>query len=254
MLAVTDCAIRSMPFSIVLANTEYLAMKSLAEFLGSWESTYQADAARVPIFTDAIEGISRDKAERFCRLFYHVRGHFYRFLWIMASWAPPGEHQGIVMRNIADELGTLGKDHQPHEQLFFQFAECTDPNIREEALTERHYLPFLRAFDHGHVQALLRTDWDGKWAIFAAYEFLDNTDYENLYKLAQRLGVSGDALTFFEVHRGGDHFGETYDHLEDIWKRQPRKVEESFEFIALSQLHMWRGVSEQVLPNVSERV
>jgi hypothetical protein len=109
--------------------------------------------------------------------------------------------------------GTLSKTHQPHEQLFFRFAERIDPEIRNEVLSCAHYLPFLRHFDDGHQQALLRTDWDGKWAIFSAYEFLDNTDYENLHQLAQRLGIEGEALTFFEVHRGGDHFGHTFDLL-----------------------------------------
>lgn len=229
-------------------------MKSLNTFLESWESTYRTEAARIPIFTPAIEEADWDAAQRFCRLFYHARGHFYRFLWIMASWAPPGKQQDVIMRNIADELGTLGKDHQPHEQLFFQFAERIAPDIRDEVLTEAHYLPFLRAFDDGHIAALLRTDWDGKWAIFAAYEFLDNTDYENLYRLAQRLGVSGNALTFFEVHRGGDHFGDTYDFLEQVWSRQPGKVEDSFGFVAAHQLQMWRGISEQVMPKAGERV
>jgi len=231
----------------ISTHRDVLAMKKLTEFLASWESSYREETARISIFTPEVNQISKDQAKQFCRLFYHARGHFYRFLWIMASWAPSNKYQTIIMRNIADELGALAEHHQPHEQLFFHFAECIDPDIREEVVDSEHYLPFLRSFDDGHVQALLQADWDGKWSIFSAYEFLDNTDYENLYLLAQRLGVTGDALTFFEVHRGGDHFGSTFDLLEDVWERQPQKVEESFAFIASHQLRMWRGISDLVL-------
>lgn len=229
-------------------------MNTLVEFLHSWESDYQKQANNVPLFAGVVEDINRDQAKLFCRLFYHARGHFHRFLWIMASWAPKGECQGIIMRNIADELGTLGEDHEPHEQLFFRFAECIDPDIRQEVLSNEHYAPFLMAFDEGHVQALLETDWDGKWSIFSAYEFLDNTDYENLYRLAERLGIKGDALTFFDVHRGGDHFGSTFGPLEKIWMRHPGIVQKNFEFIAQHQLQMWKGISDVVFANTGERL
>lgn len=229
-------------------------MYSLKAFLASWETAYHAETQKIPLFTGAMRGIEADQAKLFCRLFYHARGHFDRFLWTVASWAPPGAHQAVLMRNIGDELGTLSEHHQPHEQLFFCFAEHIDPHIREEPLTCAHYLPFLRAFDDGHLQALLRADWDGKWSIFSAYEFLDNTDYENLYRLAQRLGLAGEALTFFEVHRSGDHFGDTYDLLQTSWERQPHVVREGFDFIAAHQLDMWRGISAQVFPAASQNV
>lgn len=219
-------------------------MKSeFQEFINEWEEGYRRRAAAIPLFSEQAAGLGTEQKRLFVRLFYHARGHFYLFLWIMASLAPSADYRSVVIRNINDELGGLDETHVSHEQLFFRFAKTIDTLVEEEAKTEENYLPFLREFDEGHIRSLMNADWDGKWSIFSAYELLDNTDYNNLYVLAENLGARGDALTFFDVHRHGDHFGETFQLLQKTWDKDPDVVKKSFDFIGEHQLRMWRYMS-----------
>lgn len=220
-------------------------MQKLQDFLSGWDTQYATSARSIPLFNPADPILWNEQHKRlFARLFYHSRGHFDRFLWVMASLAPSAEYRSVVMRNITDELGGLRPEDLSHEQLFYQFAEKLDPEIRDEPRDAAFYLPFLRQFNDGHIKALLNADWDTKWAIFSAYEMLDNTDYNNLFWLAETLGLSGDALVFFNVHRNGDHFGETFQLLEAVWARDPQMVRTSFDFIGTHQLVMWREMND----------
>lgn len=220
-------------------------MQSLQDFLNEWDLQYASTARTIPLFDQSSPIVWTARRKKlFARLFYHSRGHFDRFLWIMASLAPSADYRSVVIRNITDELGGMRPADLSHEQLFFRFAEELDPDIRDEPRVEGHNLPFLRAFNEGHIKALLNADWDGKWAIFSAYELLDNTDYNNLSWLAESMGLSGEALVFFDVHRNGDHFGETFQLLEGVWAKDPQKVRTAFDFIGTHQIKMWREMSD----------
>ena len=225
-------------------------MPNLQEFLDELSAEYKTSARSIRLFNpaDPIQWNNQRK-KFFVRMFYHSRGHFDRFLWLMASLAPPGSpaYRPIVLKNITDELGGLNPGDLSHEQLFYQFAEKLDPEIRDEPKDEGFYLPFLRQFNDGHIKALLNADWDTKWAIFSAYELLDNTDYNNLFWLAETLGLSEEALVFFDVHRNGDHFSETFQLLEAIWTNDSHKVRTAFDFIGKHQLAMWRKMSELLM-------
>ena len=219
----------------------------MESFLAEWEQHYKSETTKIPLFTDAAINLTDEQRRLFVRLFYHARGHFHHFLWIMASMAPSPNFREVVLRNITDELGGTDPSHLSHEQLFFGFAEALGVDVSEEMKTKKNYMPFLGEFNEGHTQALLNSNWDAKWAIFAAYELLDNTDYENLYALATRLGVTGDALTFFDVHRNGDHFTDTFRLLQMIWNKDEQTVRRGFDFIGKHQLAMWQEMSRQLL-------
>ncbi len=221
-------------------------MQTLKDFYGEWEANYAQAARHIPLFDRQPREWTGLQKILFANLFYHSRGHFYRFLWVMASQAPSFEFRSVVIRNITDELGGLKPDDFSHEQLFFHFAKKLNPMIYYEAMRERWYLPFLRDFNESHFLHLMNAGWDAKWSMFAAYELLDNVDYENLEELAREFGLSGNDLLFFEVHRNSDHFGETFQLLEGIWDKKPIVVCKAFDYIASTQLTMWRRLSDRV--------
>lgn len=218
----------------------------MESFLKTWEDQYQKEASAIALFSDAAKRLSKEQKQLFVRLFYHARAYFDHFLWIMASLAPNFEYRSVVLKNITDELGGNDISHVSHEQLFIKFAEALGVDVLSELKSKENYLPFLQEFNDGHIQALLNTSWEEKWAIFSAYELLDNADYNNLYKLALNMGLSGDALTFFEVHKHGNHFGETFKLLEKIWNTDSALVQRSFDFIGGHQLKMWNSLSQEV--------
>ena len=223
-------------------------MQSLKDFLLKWGSEYEFLSHAVTIFNPTASVTwSRQQKKLFVRLFYHARGHFDRFLWIMASMAPSTTYRSVILQNITDELGGLREGDLSHEQLLFRFAKVLDPQIEKEVRTEENYLPFLKAFNKGHVDALLKADWDYKWAMFSAYEHLDNVDYENLLRLVEGMGVTGNNLEFFNVHRKGNHFEKTFLLLEEVWNRDSRTVRQAFDFIGRHQLSMWRSMSRAIL-------
>jgi Iron-containing redox enzyme len=231
-------------------QTLSLEQKFMEPYLKEWEESYKKRAGKIALFTDASKNLDEGQKIKFIRLFYHARGHFYRFLWIMASYAPSMKYRSIILQNITDELGGIDASHLSHEQLFFIFAEAFDKDIHQEVLHETMYLPFLKDFDQGHVEKLLNSDFDEKWAIFSAYELLDNTDYNNLYQLALNIGTQEEGLVFFDVHRTGNHFGETFVLLQEIWDKNPQIVKDSLDFIGNHQLAMWQGISDEVFGKI----
>lgn len=215
-------------------------------FLKKWEEEYKKKASEIILFTDAAKTLTTEQKKCFVHLFYHARGHFKDFIWLVASSAPSADYRKVLLDNIADEMGGLDPSHVSHEQLFLNFALTLDLDFADELKTEENYMPFLKKFNGGHIQKLLNSNWNEMWALFSAYELLDNADYTNLYVLAKNIGVSGEDLTFFGVHRDGDHFGDTFKLLEEVWSNNTETVKTNFEFIANHQLEMWEKMSLEV--------
>jgi len=216
------------------------------DFLEGWEQDYKKKASEIRLFTDAANDLTFGQKKHFAHLFYHARGHFNDFIWLVASSAPTVEYRKIVLDNIADEMGGLDASHVSHEQLFLNFAMALDSKFTEELKSEESYANFLKKFNHGHVLRLLEGDWDQKWSLFSAYELLDNADYDNLYRLVEKMGVPDAARVFFAVHRDGTHFEDTAKLLTDVWERNSESVKNNFEFIATHQLEMWSDLSKAI--------
>jgi pyrroloquinoline quinone (PQQ) biosynthesis protein C len=216
-------------------------------FIEEWQDWYSSEAKTVPLFNqEKTLELTQKQKDVFVRLFYHARGHFSRFLWTLGNSAPSSSYKKVVINNIKEELGAGVFNLPAHEELYANFAGALGVNILEEALSEQTYLDFLQEFNRQHVTWLLSHDWDHKWAAFSAYELLDNVDYENLFIVAKGFGLPADALTFFEVHRGGDHFEKTKWRLQEIWQRNPEAVRAGFEFIGNHQIAMWKKLSADV--------
>lgn len=228
-------------------------MQTLRDFLKSWDPNYNRATQAIALFdrTKLLKWTPEQK-KFFARTLYHSRGHFYKFLWYLGSKAPSKECKEIVLDNIRDEfgIGTDGVNRSSHEELYWRFAKAvgldTNAIIHEEILGEATNLPFIREFNQGHLDYILTRLWDDVWAAFSAYERLDNLDYENLYHLAVRLGISGKALVFYEVHREVEHYEAATPLLEEIWKRNPDAVRRGFHFIGDHQLKMWKQMSDAV--------
>jgi hypothetical protein len=60
------------------------------------------------------------------------------------------------------------------------------------------------------------------------------------------VGTSKLGLTFFQVHIHVKHFDNTLDLLSDMWKAEPKKVIDGFDFIQSHQLNMWKKLSANV--------
>ena len=86
--------------------------------------------------------------------------------------------------------------------------------------------------------------WVSKWALFSAYELLDEIDYKNIAYVAKHLGVTEEGMLFFNVHQDGDHYGKTSSQLLTLYDSEPETVEEAFRFISAHQLTMWQNMSE----------
>ncbi|MEN9561708.1 MAG: hypothetical protein RIQ56_981 [Candidatus Parcubacteria bacterium] len=228
-------------------------MESLRKFLQAWEPQYDRAAQAIAMFdqTRPLEW-TQDQKGFFARTLYHSRGHFYKFLWHLGSRAQSKEQKEVILDNIRDEfgIGADGVSRFSHEQLYWHFADAvgvnTDAIIREEILGEKTNLPFIKEFNQGHLEWIMTKPWDYVWGAFSAYERLDNLDYENLYRLAVRLGVSGKALVFYEVHREVEHYESATPLLEAIWDRDPDAVRAGFDFIGQHQLSMWRHMNDAI--------
>jgi hypothetical protein len=116
----------------------------------------------------------------------------------------------------------------------------------DEYLEESSYLDFAKEFNKGHIRWLSNHDADERFAAFAAYERLDNIDYNYLFELASNLGTSKKGLIFFKVHTVVTHFQSTEEKLLKIWSNNPQKVENAFNFIASHQINMWYKLSELI--------
>lgn len=218
----------------------------LDTFLAKWEVDYEEQLALLPLFdTKETKKWSWEQKRKFVRYFYHARGHFYPFLWNLANASSSQERRKVLLANMRDELGAIGSGRMPHEHLFERFAAVFDVSLSDHDL-ETAYEPFLETFNRGHLDWIAAHDDDSNWAMFSAYELLDNVDYRKLRTLAETIGARDDALEFFTVHASSAHFDATDRELQRAWKRDESKIRAAFEFVAEHQLRMWKGISDAV--------
>ena len=228
-------------------------MNTLDAFIEKWDDIQRQRHREIPLFNPELTAQwTTTQKQYFVKTFYHTRGHFDRLLWTRLCYARTAEEKRTILGYIAEEVGLQGIDDTTtahpvsHEQLFGVFAQSMGVSLTPE-LTERdYYLPFAKEFSDGLIAWFRTHDSDSGNIAFPAYERLDNIDYEELYKIALSIGVSGQALAYFEVHRYADHFEKTSGKLPEYWRKNQRKVEEAFAFIGDHQLKMWKGLSDAV--------
>ncbi len=223
------------------------AVTELESFLQAWTERYIAAVSKIDLFNAQLTAAwAQQQRLQFVRLFYHVRGHFYKFLWLLGNHAPNKAAKEQIVYNIIEEFGG---DNPSHEELYYKFVRSLGFDVENEFISEEYHHPVIKEFNIGHLQWLQKADWVGKWSAFSAYERLDNIDYEKLLALAQSLGVTGDGLTFFIIHNKADHFERTYEGLIDVWNTDKYRVQEAFEFIAQHQIKMWSMLAKNIFGN-----
>ena len=217
---------------------------NLDDYLNQFDKEQTEAYRRIPLFNSP--DLTKDQQRYFAKVFYHLRAHFNDFVWYMANFAPDERSKRVILDNIQEEFGGNGKSH---EALYFDFARALDVSLTDELLSRPNYLDFAREFNQGHRQFLAAHDWESRVAAFCAYERLDNIDYRFLERLVRGFGLSGDALRFFTVHTGVEHYGAAKDGLglKTIWQQNPGKVREGFSFIGSHQAQMLRDLSDAVL-------
>jgi len=218
-----------------------MTMQSLNDYTTSWTQKYQKKAKMLKLFQKG--GISWDleKKQKFVKTFYHIRGHFYKFLWTLGGFAPNNNFKKVILGNVEEELGGRGP---AHEKLYLDFGQGFGVDILEEVLLEKYNFEFVKQFNQNHINFIVKEPWNSKWGAFSAYEKLDNVDYTNLLSLAKEMKTGSRSLIFFKVHQVADHFESTSKLLEEIWEKDPQSVKKGFEFIAQNQLEMWRELGK----------
>lgn len=226
-----------------------IKQNSLEEFVKNIDLLYTTKLKKIALFNPHKACLlSLDQKQKFCKVFYHLRGHFHDFLWIMGNFLPHEDLKKIVLTNISEEFGMRCS----HEQLYIRFAEALDVNILEEIKEETHYLEFAKAFNQEHRKWLLDHDWEYKMSAFSAYERLDNVDYPYLSELAKTFEISDYALSFFQVHTVVRHFESTEEQIGKIWEKNKEKVILAFYFIYNHQLQMWSSLADTVFNSQCE--
>lgn len=216
----------------------------LDEFIAFLDADYREKIKMNSLFnTTKTKHWSSDQRAFFCKVFYHLRGHFHDFLWLMGNFAPSLEVKNIFLKNIGEEFGGTRRSH---ELLYFDFANALNVDIPKEIISEEHYLEFARAFNREHIRWLLEHSWNEKFSAFAAYERLDNVDYPQLLELANSFSLSKDALLFFKVHTKVEHYDAAEGLLKTIWDTEPQSVISGFTFIYGHQITMWQQLVKAV--------
>jgi hypothetical protein len=220
-------------------------VEDLGSFLEKWDRSYEREINKIPLFNmEKTLRYSSEQKESFARSFYHIRGGFYKFLWLLGNHAPNKQAKKEVLYNIDEEFGG---DSVSHEQLYFEFTKGLGLDISDEFLTEKSNFPFIKDFNFKHLEWLSKNGWSGQWAAFSAYERLDNIDYKNLLMLAKKFGVADDCLGFFIVHNNADHFDRAFPRLMDVWNCSRKDVENAFHFIKTNQIKMWENLSQLIM-------
>lgn len=219
-------------------------MQTLQEYLVQWDERNRIAHRSIALFDpEKTSRWSQSQKVTFAKLFYHARGHFYDFLWYMGNFAPNIVQRKKIIANITEEFGSA----KSHEQLYVDFASAVGADLSQEIVDNQSYTPFLRDFNKGHLEYLHSHDWNGRLCAFAAYERLDNVDYEDLYVLAKSICSNEPALFFFKVHALVKHFDMVdQGDLEKIWETEPDALKEAFEFISEHQIGMWRSLSSAI--------
>lgn len=227
-----------------------IAQDSLREFITGLDESYLTEIKKIALFTSASHSLSKEQKKVFVKVFYHLRGHFHEFLWILGNFAPNPELKSIVVKNIEEEFGLRCS----HEELYIRFANALEVDIIKEIVDEEHYLPFANDFNYGHKKWLMEHSWNSKMCAFAAYERLDNVDYPNLFDFAKGFNISESALAFFRVHTAVTHFENTEAQIAQIWHEDKMCVINAFYFIYGHQLQMWRQLSEIVFSYEKDQI
>ena len=216
---------------------------NITDFLTTWDRQYRIQVLKIPLFKDNTR-LDLYQQKKFAAVFYHLRGHFYRFLWYLAGRAPDNRFKKIVLANISEEFGG---QLDSHEELYWEFCKALNVNISDEILNPQFNLKFTAQFNQIHLEFILREQWPAAWAAFAAFERLDNIDYVNLKNLALKFDLPAKALEFFEVHTKATHFEKTEPLLNGLYLENFDQVKKGFEFISSHQIKMWKDLSDEVL-------
>jgi len=212
--------------------------------LETLETQYRELLKELPLFNVIVtKNWTFEQKRMFTKVFYHLRGHFYRFLWIIGSYAPGTTEKKIILKNIFEEFG---ETRRSHELLYFDFARALQVDIEQEIITEENYVDFARKFNKEHIDWLVEHNWNEKLAAFSAYEHLDNVDYNFLLALTKSFGLEEESLLFFKVHTKVEHYQATEVFIHDIWGEDPRSIINGFHFIYNHQINMWKNLSKLI--------
>ncbi len=226
------------------ASAAFRGSATLSELVHRFDEHNQHAHRQMAVFDPAHCAKWTDAQKRhFVRTFYHVRGHFVDFLWLLGNQAPQEAGKDRVLHNFREEFGEAGHSH---EKLYEQFAQQFGVDLHEESLHRKTYLPWIARYNSGHLEWLHGRDWPSQQAAFAAYERLDNVDYADLLKVADAIGAQGPARTFFQVHAAVQHYQTVADALEQDWVRHSQKITDAFAFIADHQNAMWQRLGEEI--------
>jgi pyrroloquinoline quinone (PQQ) biosynthesis protein C len=199
----------------VLESSEEYRIPHLEEFLKAWDGNYKQEVKKISIFQPSLtEKWTSQQKIYFAKIFYHARGHFHEFLWLLGNFSDDKETKELVLKNIAEEFNSSSLSH---EQMYLNFAESVGAELDEEIIEQTSYLPCIKKFNKGHLRWLKNHDSDSRFAAFSAYERLDNLDYVLLWQLAKSLGVSNKGMIFFKVHMRAGHFQTTEAKLNSLW-------------------------------------
>lgn len=211
-------------------------MITLKQFVEESLTNYTARSKEIPLFQEETQkSLTNYQQKQFVKVFYNVRGHFYKYLWYLGSLTDNNQIKSLVCKNIKEEFGTTVS----HDTLYFEFGEQYGLDRYTEIVEESNYLPFVREFDKGHLKVLLSQTDNYAWAAFSAYEALDNIDYQLTKDLVQNFSLKPKSVEFFETHVHVTHFQDTSPQLTAIWETDPQSVRDGFEFILDHQLTMW---------------
>jgi Iron-containing redox enzyme len=219
-----------------------MSHNQLSEFVLDWTNDYESQATEIMMFQKETK-LTEAQVQEFARVFFHLRGHFYKFLWTIGNLeGSRNEHKKVILGNIAEEFGGTGRSH---DQMYQDFTASVGVDTSRELVREKYYLDFARAYNQEHIRKLCDDSFDQAWAIFAAYESLDNIDYNNLLEMLQRTELPLD-LKFFRVHQQAWHYNNCEPELIKIWNKNPQSVQDGYQFVLQSQLKMLRDLNDHL--------
>src|ERR1700722_4217338 len=102
--------------------------EKLEDFLVLMDKSYKEALSKIDMF-DINKTVlwNREQKQAFVKLFYHARGHFYKFLWCVGSRSKIKATKDKVLENIQEEFG----EEKSHEQLYFDFAKALGVSLEK---------------------------------------------------------------------------------------------------------------------------
>lgn len=223
-------------------------INDFSNYLQDWDRNYSYEIKKIDLFNPLLTSQwTQEQKIYFTKVFYHARGHFHDFLWVLGNFSNSKETKDIILKNISEEFNGSA---QSHEQMYLNFSKSLGANIEDEIIEQTSYLPFLKEFNKEHIKWLRSHNEISGFAAFSAYEHLDNVDYTSLFELAKSLGTSNKGMIFFKVHMSANHFKTTENKLSVFWREQPEEVKNAYEFIAKHQINMWQNLSKTIFTHV----